>query len=63
MGTCKLDLSRQFAVFTGQLEDAHGIVVEGQRAGLAKNETKALVQLLHGQIACMIDGCERIASE
>lgn len=62
MATNKLDLSRQFAILTGQLEDAHAIAVEGQRAGLSNDEAKVLVNQLRNQMKRMIAICDRIVS-
>lgn len=57
-----LDLGEQFAILTGQIEDAHGIAVEGQRAGVSADEARALVQPLQRQLASIAATCARITS-
>lgn len=63
MATGKLDLGRQFAILTGQLEDAHAIAIEGQRTGLSNDEAKVLVSQLRCQMKRMISICDRIVSK
>lgn len=58
----KLDLGRQFANLTAQIEDALGIAVEGQRSGLSQDEAKVLVQLLQRQMSNISMTCRQIAS-
>lgn len=57
-----IDIGEQFAILTGQLEDAHGIAVEGQRASLSADEAEVLVQLLQRQFDLMEATCARLTS-
>lgn len=55
-----LDLGELFATLTGQLEDAYGIAVEGQRPGLSQDEAHVFVQLLQRQFVRMAVTFDRI---
>ena len=57
-----IDFGEQFAIITGQLEDAHGIAVEGQHPELSRDEARVLLQLLQRQLACVAATCVRIRS-
>lgn len=60
MQPASLDFGEQFAKLTGLIEDAHGIAVEGQAHGLARDERLVLVGQLHRAISAMRECVNKI---
>ncbi len=55
-----INVGEQFAILTGQIEDTHGIAVEGQRSGLSRHEAHTLVKQVRCQLARIEVTCRRI---
>lgn len=49
------DLSSSFAAVTAQLEDLHGVAVEGQRSGNSPDMNMALIGLLRSGVTGLED--------